>query len=73
MHKHIGGLIEVMKTVKNIIRLAFLLWAGFVFAGTGETVRVGSYNIRLSGANGSADKGTPNTWQQRKEDLQYER
>lgn len=58
-----------MKIATHIIRLAFLLSAGFVFAGSSETVKVGSYNIRLSGANGSADKGTSNTWLQRKDDL----
>ena len=58
-----------MKIVKHMFLIAFLSLFGFVFADTCETVRVGSYNIRLSGANGSADKGTPNTWMQRKEEL----
>ena len=34
-----------------------------------DVVKVGTYNIRLSGMNGSADRGTPNTWKERKEDL----
>ena len=35
----------------------------------GESIRVASYNIRLSGEDGSADRGTPNAWKERKEDL----
>ena len=34
-----------------------------------NAIKVGSYNIRLSGVDGSADRGTPNAWKERKEDL----
>lgn len=34
-----------------------------------DAIRVASYNIRLSGNNGSADRGTPNVWNERKDDL----
>ena len=34
-----------------------------------SSIKVGSYNIRLSGVDGSADRGTPNAWKERKEDL----
>lgn len=33
-----------------------------------NAIKVASYNIRLSGANGRADHGTPNAWKERKED-----
>ena len=37
---------------------------------TATTLKVGSYNIRLSGGpKHVADKGTPNTWESRKADL----
>ena len=34
-----------------------------------SSIKVGSYNIRLSGVDGSADRGTPNAWMERKDDL----
>ena len=34
-----------------------------------DVIKVASYNIRLSGMNGRADRGTPNAWKERKEDL----
>ena len=38
--------------------------------GTNTILKVGSYNIRLSGgATHVADNGTPNTWESRKADL----
>ena len=34
-----------------------------------DAIKVASYNIRLSGENGRADRGTPNAWKERKDDL----
>jgi len=48
-------------------KLLSLLLLGALFAGcvSSETIRVGSYNIRLE----SGDRGTPNAWPERREDL----
>lgn len=48
------------------VALALPTWG----KGTNTILKVGSYNIRLSGSNKHvADKGTPNTWESRKADL----
>ena len=62
-----------------VTRLSFLVLAAcaallagcHATPGSGEaTIRVGTYNIRLSGAGKRViDKGTPNTWEDRKADL----
>ena len=51
------------------IILASLLLAVSCAAAPRDAIKVASYNIRLSGVKGSADRGTPNAWKERKEDL----
>ena len=58
-----------MKIIKHVILAAILPLSGFVAADPGAAVKVGTYNIRLSGVGGRADKGTPNAWIDRKEDI----
>lgn len=57
-----------MKTFISYVSVAMLFAAGCASVPR-DAVKVGTYNIRLSGANGSADRGTPNAWKERKEDL----
>ena len=59
-----------MKTGTNLLFAALLFAAGCASAPR-DVIKVGSYNIRLSGVNGSADRGTPNAWKERKEDLAF--
>lgn len=47
---------------------ALVFAAGCATTASHTEIKVASYNIRLS-ANGRADRGTPNTWKDRKEDL----
>ena len=53
----------------NVIAAVLLAFAAGCASVPRDTVKVGTYNIRLSGSNGSADRGTPNAWEERKEDL----
>lgn len=46
-----------------------MIFAGGCATAPRHAVKVGTYNIRLSGHKGSADRGTPNVWAERKEDL----
>lgn len=48
---------------------AALLFAAGCATAPRDVVKVGSFNIRLSGVNGSADRGTPNAWKERKESV----
>ena len=57
-----------MKTFISYVLVAMLFAAGCASVPR-DVVKVGTYNIRLSGANGRADRGTPNAWKERKEDL----
>ena len=57
-----------MKTIMSYVLLAIFFAAGCASVPR-DTVKVGTYNIRLSGSNGSADRGTPNAWKERKEEL----
>ena len=51
------------------IVLASLMFVVGCATAPRDAIKVASYNIRLSGANGRADYGTPNMWKERKEDL----
>jgi endonuclease/exonuclease/phosphatase family metal-dependent hydrolase len=57
-----------MKTVLHIAAAALMFAAGCATPAR-DVVKVGTYNIRLSGIGGSADRGTPNAWKERKADL----
>ena len=57
-----------MKTCISYVLLSLLFAVGCTSVPR-DVVKVGTYNIRLSGVNGSADRGTPNAWKERKEDL----
>ena len=57
-----------MKLNIKIVLAALMFVAGCATAPR-DAIKVASYNIRLSGKNGSADRGTPNAWVERKEDL----
>jgi endonuclease/exonuclease/phosphatase family metal-dependent hydrolase len=58
-----------MKFKMNVVVSVLLMVAAGCASAPRDVVKVGSYNIRLSGVNGSADRGTPNAWKERKEDL----
>jgi endonuclease/exonuclease/phosphatase family metal-dependent hydrolase len=51
--------------MKRIILSLLALAAGFAFATTDTSLKVGTYNIRLQ----PGDKGTPNAWESRKVDF----
>ena len=51
--------------MKRIILSLLALAAGFAFATTDTSLKVGTYNIRLQ----PGDKGTPNAWESRKADF----
>ena len=51
--------------MKRIILSLLALAAGFAFATTDTSLKVGTYNIRLQ----NGDKGTPNAWESRKADF----
>lgn len=56
--------------LKKKLLLLLSLTALLVGCASSNAIRVGSYNIRLSGgAKWAADGGTPNAWQERKADL----
>ena len=56
-----------MKMSLKIV-LASLMFAVGCATAPRDVIKVASYNIRLSGGGG-ADRGTPNAWKERKEDL----
>jgi endonuclease/exonuclease/phosphatase family metal-dependent hydrolase len=51
------------------ILLASMMFVVGCATAPSDAIKVASYNIRLSGENGRADRGTPNAWKERKEDL----
>ena len=65
------------RTAVRLTRMSFIVLAAAALAGCSmppsadeAPIRVGTYNIRLSGGvSHVADAGTPNTWEQRKADL----
>lgn len=65
-----------MAMKKIIITLSLTIISTFLNAGSMDVastnrapMKVGTYNIRLSGVGGKADFGTPNVWVERKKDL----
>lgn len=62
------GLSDIMKAYL-ICALGVIFLAVGCASVPGDAIKVGTYNIRYSGVNGSADRGTPNAWVERKGDL----
>ena len=60
--------IEMKMKMSLKIVLASLMFAVGCATAPRDVIKVASYNIRLSGGGG-ADRGTPNAWKERKEDL----
>ena len=58
-----------MKSKLYFLVVAALMFAAGCATSPRDVVRVGTYNIRLSGVGGNVDKGTPNVWKERKADL----
>jgi endonuclease/exonuclease/phosphatase family metal-dependent hydrolase len=59
--------VEMKMSLKTVLGL--LMFVVGCATAPRDAIKVATYNIRLAGENGRADRGTPNAWKERKEDL----